>query len=145
MLPALRRRVADGLLAVVDATGMFASLAGASIVAFLGKVMLAVVLGAVALGFFLRLVGRRRRAAPVEPPPPDRGRQLACAALAAAETGLLVEAVDLPVRFHQAGFAYWHWALVLLAFGLAYSLQLPWLRAWGRRRVPAASRDLTRT
>ena len=40
---------------------------------------------------------------------------------------LLVEATQLPVRFHQPGFAWYHWVGVSLALGLAYRVQL---RAW---------------
>jgi hypothetical protein len=132
MLPTLKRRIAEGLMAGVDMAGIALSGSGAAVVAFLGKFMLAVVLGAIALGFFLRLVGRRR--VQVAPPPVPMWSRAVSAALAAAEVALLVEATNFPVRFDQPGFEPWHWVLVLLAFAVAYPLNLRAIRSLLQRR-----------
>ena len=58
--------------------------------------------------------------------------------LLAAEVALLVEAVNLLVRFDQAGFAPWHWALVLGALAAAYPLNLRLIRSLAGRRHAAA-------
>lgn len=139
MLLALKRRVAERLLTGADVAGIALSGSGATVVAFLGKFMLAVVFGAIALGFFLRLVGRRRAQAIAPLPIPMWSRALS-AVLAGAEVALLVEATNFPVRFDQPGFEPWHWALVLVAFAVAYRLNLRVVRGLSRRRqVPAQS------
>lgn len=139
MLPALKRRIAEGLLAGVDVAGIALSGSGAAVVAFLGKFMFAVVLGAIALGFFLRLVGRRRVQAAVPPPVPTWSRTISVV-LAVAEVAMLVEATNLPVRFDQSGFEPWHWVLVLVAFAVAYSLNLRVIRGLcGKHRAAARS------
>ena len=139
MLPALKRRIADGLLAGIDIAGAVLSGSGAAVVVFLGKFMLGVVLGAIALGFFLRLVGRRRVQA-VAPPPIPMWNRAASAALAAAEVALLVEATNFPIRFDQPGFEPWHWGLVLVALAVAYPFNLRLVRSFlGRRHVTAQS------
>lgn len=127
MFLTLRRKAADTLLLVADAAGLLLSGSGAAVVAFFGKVFLAVVLGAMALGFFLRLAGRQR-----PPPPAPVLTPLLCRAasaiLAAVEVAVLVEATDLPVRFHQSGFQLYHWLLVLAVLVMAYRVQLFGLR-----------------
>ncbi len=137
MLPALKRRIAEGLMVGADVAGIALSGSGAAVVAFLGKFMIAVVLGAIALGFFLRLVGRRRARA-IAPPQISMWSRVVSATLAAVEVALLVEATNFPVRFDQSGFEPWHWALVLLALVVAYLLNLRVIRSlFGKRHVTA--------
>lgn len=135
MLVKFRKQIADGMLAVVDIAGILLAGSGAAVVAFLGKLMLAVVLGAISLGFFLRLVGRRK---PRSTPPPnvDLRHQVLSAIIAAIEVAVLVEAANLPVRFGQTGFEPWHWILVAMAVVVTYSFNM-WLcrRLIGRHRV----------
>lgn len=128
MLPALKRKVADGFLVVADVGGMLLSASGATVVAVLGKLMLAVVLGAIALGFFLRLVGRRQKAvaSPLKTPPWCR---VAAALLASVEVALLAEATNVPIRFDQPGFQSWHWLLVVLALIVAYAVHMQIFRS----------------
>lgn len=124
-------------MAGADLAGIALSGSGAAVVAFLGKFMLAVVLGAIALGFFLRLVGRRRVQA-VSPPRVPVWSRTVSAVLAAGEVALLVEATNFPVRFDQSGFEPWHWALVLVAFAVAYTLNLRVVRnLFGKRHASA--------
>jgi hypothetical protein len=123
MLMTFKRRIAEGFLVVTDVAGFALSASSAVVVAFLGKFMVAVVLGAVALGFILRLSGRRKMGGPV-PLPSQMWMKIASATLSFIEVGLLVEATNFPVRFDQTGFAPWHWVLVLLALAIAYSLNL---------------------
>lgn len=137
MFTTLKRRMADVFLIAADVAGVALSGSGAAVVAFLGKVMLAVVLGAIALGFFLRLASRRRTRFVAPPPTAMRSRFLA-AALATVEVALLVEATNFPVRFDQTGFAPWHWVLVLIALAVAYSLNLRLVGSVIRKRHVAA-------
>jgi hypothetical protein len=123
MLLTFKRRIAEGLLVGADVAGIALSGSGAAVVAFIGKFMLAAVLGAIALGFFLRLVGRRRVRAAAPVPIPTWVRAVSVV-LAVVEVALLVEATNFPVRFDQSGFEPWHWALVLAAFAVAYPLNL---------------------
>lgn len=119
----IRQRIRDSALSLADIGGALLSGSGAAVVAFTGRLMLAVVLGAIALGFFLRLAGRRKVAAAPRPALPIWTRLLA-GTLACVEAAVLTEATNLPVRFHQQGFAMWHWALVLAAVGVAYVLHM---------------------
>lgn len=123
MLLTLKRRVAQGILVAADVAGLVLSVSGAAVVAFFGRLMLAIVLGGIALGFFLRLTGRRRPPVPASLPAPMWSR-LVSALLAVVAVGALVEATNFPVRFDQAGFAPWHWVLVLVALAVSYSLML---------------------
>lgn len=134
MFLTLRRKAADTFLLLADAAGLLLSGSGAAVVAFFGKVLLAVVLGALALGFLLRLAGRRRLP-PVAPAPMPGWGRVAAAILSAVEVAVLVEATDLPVRFHQPGFQLYHWLLVLAVLLMAYRLQL-----WGWRAAVVARR-----
>ena len=121
MLVGLKRKAGEALLVGADIAGMVLSVSGAAVVAFLGKVMLSVVLLAVALGFFLRLSGRRKV---VLPPPAPGWARPAAGLLSVLEVAALTEATDLPVRFHQSGFEPWHWALVVVALVVAYALNM---------------------
>jgi hypothetical protein len=140
MLPALKRKAAEALLVGADVLGLVLSASGASVVAILGKAMLAVVLLAMALGFFLRLSGRRKVQATLPAAPPIWSRP-ASALIASIEVALLVEATNLPVRFHQPGFEPWHWALVAVALALAYWLHMRLFRTWAARRNVRRSLD----
>lgn len=132
MLPALRQKISDGLLIAADGAGMVLSLCGATMVAFLGKLMLAIVLGVVALGFFLRLSGRRKgeRATSARIP---SWCYVAAGVLASVEVALLVEATDLPVRYSQPGFELHHWLLVLFALGVAFVVHMQIFRSVTKR------------
>lgn len=126
-------------MAAADLAGIALSGSGAAVVAFLGKFMLAIVLGAIALGFFLRLVGRRRAQPAATQRVPGWGRSVS-AVLALVEVTLLVEATNFPVRFDQPGFEPWHWLLILVALAVAYPLNLQAFRSlFVRRHVSARS------
>lgn len=118
-----------------EGAGFLGSLFGAAVVAFLGKLMLAVVLGAVSLGFFLRLSGRRAPPVPAPLPTPSWCYWVS-GLLSLLEVAALTEATNLPVRFYQPGFEPWHWVLVVAAFLVAFIVQVQLLRsAIGRQRV----------
>jgi hypothetical protein len=144
MLVAFREAVAKRIGWLLEAAGLLVSLSGATLAMVFGRLMLAAVLAAVVLGFFLRLTGRRTRREPVPLPTPGWVYGLS-ALLSVVETAVLVEVTNLPVRFHQEGFALHHWALVLLAMAAAFVVQLPLLKALARKRqARKASSSLAR-
>ncbi|WP_194944662.1 hypothetical protein [Limnohabitans sp. 2KL-3] len=108
---------------LADLGGIAFSLSGATAAAVFGKALLAVVLGALALGFFLRISGRRVASDPSALRTP-RWILAVSGLLSLVEVGVLVEATNLPVRFTQNGFELFHWALVLLAFIVAFFIQV---------------------
>lgn len=128
MLTALRHTINTRLETAIELTGFLVSLSGATAALVFGRLMLAVALGAVVLGFFFRLAGRRK-ARSAEAPNAPAWIYMASVLLSVVEVGLLVEATDLPVRFYQEGFALHHWALVLAALVAAFWVQLALLRA----------------
>ena len=123
-LTTLKHKALSGAQTVADVAGLFISVSGATVATVFGKAVLGIFLGAVAIGFLLRLKSRRRhpessRALPL----PTWVRPLV-AVLSLVELAALVEATNLPVRFNQVGFAYGHWYLLALAFGALYLLQV---------------------
>ncbi len=138
MLTSVRRAIASRAEVALEVIGLVFALSGATVAAVFGRGLLALKLGAVVLGIFFRLTGRRRaRQAAVAAPP--GWVYAASALLSVVEVGVLVEATALPVRFHQEGFALFHWVLVLTALFAAFWLQLMLLRAVvARRRVRGA-------
>lgn len=132
MLPTFKRKLLDAGLFVADAAGIVVSLSGASVVAVTGKLMLAVVLAAISLGFFLRIAGRRRVSVST-PTPVPRWWYPAASALALVEVATLVEATDFPVRFSQPGFELYHWPIVLAALAGSFVLNLWVFRVAGAR------------
>lgn len=132
-----RQTLASGLMVVVEGGAGVAALVGAPLLAVMGKWAAAAVLGALALGIFLRFAARKRPAAPAAARPALAAWQSAAVALlSAAEVALLVEATGLPVRHGQPDFSQWNWLLVLAAFAALYVAQRRWL---ARRKVPAPS------
>ena len=129
----LRTKAGATLELVAEAAAMVVSVSGATVAAVLGKFVVGIALGAVALGLLLRIKGRKQRAMSPAPQVPAWAR-FSIAALSVLEVGLLVEAANLPVRFDQPGFAYWHWLLLALAFLVAYLLQSGALAGVLRRR-----------
>lgn len=127
----LRERFGEWFLMTAEAAGMALSGSGAVVVGVLGKFMLAVVLGAIAVGLLLRLMGRRQGARAAATPVPLWARA-ASLGVSAVLVALLVEATQLPVRFDQPGFATWHWALVLVALAVGYAGVLRLFRRWVR-------------
>ncbi|QTD45425.1 hypothetical protein [Ottowia testudinis] len=130
-----KQGAAEVIGAAIEGLAGLGAMVGAPVAALLGKLFLAAILGAVALGVFLRFAGRQRKGepAPVKIPTPAWVRALAGLA-SAIEVALLVEATKLPVRHDQPGFTQANWLLVLLAWGVACALQTSWLGAAVARR-----------
>jgi hypothetical protein len=152
--------VARRLGTVAELAGLAVSFSGATVAAVFGRLIPAVVLGAIALGFVLRVSARRaqpRAAEMTTPRPmdtsvdPPRGCGPAwerpgarpakprwvspvSALLSLVEAAVLVEATHLPVRFDQPGFEPSHWVLVLVCVCAAYFVQERLLCALARRR-----------
>ena len=111
MLSAFRKRLAGGLALVFDGVGFVASLAGASVSLFLGKLFASALFAVLAVGILNRFVRRRRGEAKEEQQSPI-WIPLLCGALTIVETTIVVEALNLPVRFDQPGFEKSNWLLV---------------------------------
>jgi len=133
MLAAVRKSVANKIEVLLEVVGLLASLSGATLAAVFGRLTIALVLGAVVLGFFFRLTGRRRIAQHARPPEPA-WIYVAASVAALVEVAAVVEATNLPVRFYQEGFVLLHWAIVLVGLGVAFWLQLWLFRVIAARR-----------
>jgi hypothetical protein len=131
MLATVKRSVQSAMIVTLEGLGGLASVIGAPIALALGKLFLAAILAAIALGIFLRFAGRRATAAPA--PPVPWWLTAASAAASLVEVAALVEATKLPVRFDQPGFSQWNWLLVLVALWVAYALQVRLLKRLVRR------------
>lgn len=127
-----RTAVSEKLEWLAEGLGLVFSVSGASVALVLGKLVVGVVLGVLALGFVGRMMGRKRRTAEptATPSSPGTAARLLTGLASAIEVAVLVEATNLPVRFDQAGFHMGHWYLVLLAFLAAYFLQLQLFGRW---------------
>jgi hypothetical protein len=123
-LTKIKRKALAGLDTVANIAGLFVSVSGATVATVFGKLVIGIVLGAVALGFLLRLKGRRASPLTVTRQPPPSWVRPAVAVLSTFEVGALVEATNLPVRLSQEGFAYSHWCIVGLLFAALYLLQV---------------------
>ncbi len=132
MLSRTRKAIAARFEALAEIAGLALSLSGAAIASLLGKLLLALILGAIALGIFFRLAGRQRRAQAAGAPRQPAWPGVVASLLALVEAGVVVEAVDLPVRFHQPGFAFHHWLIVAVAVLAA---------TWLQRRLLRSARD----
>lgn len=129
MLLRIRKALAARFEAVAEIVGLILSLGGAAAASLLGKLVLALILGTIALGIFFRLAGRRKQSQAGTSQREPGWLAAMAGLLAFIEIGVLVEAVDLPVRFHQPGFALHHWLIVAAALLAASWLQLKLLRA----------------
>lgn len=138
-LARFRAAMSAKLEVAAELAGLVFSVSGATLAVVLGKLIIGLVLGGIALGFVLRLKFRPATKVNTAPQLPAWARPVV-AALAAVEVSALVEATNLPVRFSQDGFAYWHWYLVALAFACLYLLQLGFFRRLlGRTRSQSAA------
>jgi len=132
VLSEIRKSFAAKVEVALESAGFLLSLFGASLAAAFGRFLVALLLAALALGLGLRLVGRQRLASKLEPKVSGWARAaILCFSL--VEVAVLVEATDTPVRFHQEGFSYVHWALVLVAVALVYFVQVRVFAALSRR------------
>lgn len=130
---AVRQRFAKSFELVAELVGVALSASGATLAAIFGKLLLAAVLGFIALGIILRLTSRRaKRIQPQQSNP--RWAQLLAAAASIVEVAVIVEATDLPVRFSQSGFQLYHWGLVLAFIFIAYQVQAKVLRSLTHKR-----------
>jgi hypothetical protein len=126
-----KKNLTSSLMTFADLTGMAFTITGSGIAIVLGRAMLAIILAALALGIFLRFSSRRKlRDAPL-PVLPVWARPTS-AVLSLVETALMVEATNLPVRFGQPEFEFYHWLLVAIVFVVAYTLQVSLLRRFGK-------------
>lgn len=134
MLTAFRQRVVGGLTVASEGVGFVASLAGASVSLFLGKLFASALFVVLALGILNRFVRRRRNDLVKEQRAPV-WVLVACVLLSIIEAGAVVEAMNLPVRFDQPGFEKSNLLLVvamLLVF--FYGQRYLFVRVLARRR-----------
>jgi len=128
----VRKSFAAKVEVALESAGFLLSLFGASLAAAFGRFLVALLLAALALGIGLRLVGRQRQPSRLAPKVSGWARATILA-FSLVEVAVLVKATGTPVRFHQEGFSYVHWALVLLAAAFAYLVQSRAFAAVSRR------------
>ena len=136
----VRSAIASKLELLAEAFGLAFAASGATVAVVLGKLIIGIVLAALALGFLLRLKGRRARGPEVQKTLPTTTARLLSGLVSACEVAALVEATNLPIRFDQDASHMGHWYLVLLAFFAAYFLQLPFItKLLGKRGARSAA------
>jgi len=123
-LTKIKHKALAGIETVANVAGLFVSVSGATVAAVFGKLVIGLVLAAVAVGFVLRLKGRREAPLGATRQTPPAWVRPVVAVLSALEVGALVETTNLPVRFSQEGFAYSHWFIVGLLLAALYLLQV---------------------
>lgn len=123
MLDSLRAAISKRIEWIAEFAGLAISLSGATAAAVFGRLFIAIFLGGIALGFFLRLSGRRGPT-PKRVEPPSLALRLVIGTLSIVETAALVEATNLPVRYGQPDFAQGNWLLVIAVFVATYLLQI---------------------
>ena len=134
MLVTFKQRVVGGFLGMLDIVGFAASLAGASVSLFLGKLFAAVLFVLLAVGVLNRFV-RRRRGDAVHRQPVSPWVSVVCVVLSIIEAGAIVEASNLPVRFDQPGFEKSNWLFVVaLLLVLFYAQRYLFARILARRQ-----------
>lgn len=101
----------DAAVVVLEGATVFTFGTGTAIALAFGKVLAGVALGAFAFGAFLRLTTRCRSASPAAQKVPGWVPP-ALVIVSIIECALLVEAINLPVRFDQVGFQYYHWLFI---------------------------------
>ena len=138
MLTTFRQRLAGVVALAFDGLLFVASLAGASLSLFLGKLFACALFVLLAVGVLNRFVRRRHgeinegQRSPIWVP-------LVCVGLSVIETGAIVEAMNLPVRFDQAGFEKSNLLMVVaLLFVLFYGQRYVLLRLLNRTRAANA-------
>jgi len=128
----LRKSFAAKVEVALESTGFLLSLFGASLAAAFGRFLVALLLAAIALDIGLRLVGHQRLASRLEPKVSGWARA-AILSFSLVAVAVLIEATDTPVRIHQEGFSYVHWAMVLVAVAFLYFVQVRAFAALSRR------------
>jgi hypothetical protein len=122
-----------GVLLMAEAAGAVASVVGAPLAAFTGKLYLAVLIALFGLGCYLRFVRLRQKRRQTGRSPvqalqrPPAWLAPTVGALSAVEVALLVEATRLPVRADQPGFDTANWWWVIAGFILLFWLQRGWM------------------
>lgn len=138
MLTTFRQRLAGTIALAFDGLLFVASLAGASLSLFLGKLFASALFVLLAVGVLNRFV-RRRHGDMNEGQRSPLWVLLVCLGLSVIETGIVVEAMNLPVRFDQAGFEKSNLLLVVaLLLVLFYGQRYVFLRLLNRTRAANA-------
>lgn len=133
MLQFIRSKVQTAGAVVLEGAALALSASGTAAALIFGRFLLAVALGAFALGVFFRLSSRRRQGQAIDQQDPAWLAPVT-ALITMIECAVLVEATDLPVRFSQPGFQVHHWLWVLAFLGVAYVVQSRMLRRISSRR-----------
>lgn len=140
MLHNLRNLIARNLEHIIEFSGLIISLSGAALASLFGRFMLAVILGGVAIGIFLRIKRRRQRTTPTHAPNPAQPAMSAwikpvAFLLVMVEVAVLVEFVPWPADFLQDGFSPSHWLIAGLAILALFYLQIRMLNGLASRVV----------
>jgi hypothetical protein len=137
MLSTFKRRILGGLVACLEVFGFIGSLAGASVSLFLGKFFAAVLFVLLAVGVLNRFA-RRRKGELIGEQRAPLWVLVTCAILSVIETGVVVEASNLPVRFDQSGFEKSNWLFVVaLLLVFFYGQKYLLMRLLARRPADA--------
>ena len=130
----VRAAVASKIELLAEAFGLAFAASGATVAVVLGKLIIGIILAALAFGFLLRLKGRKAKTPELQQVRPTTAARFLAGLLSACEVSALVESTNLPIRFDQAAFHMGHWYLVLLALFAVYFLQLPLIAKLLRKR-----------
>lgn len=132
MLTTVKRSIKSALALAIEGFAALASVIGAPVALAFGKLFLAAIFAAIALGIFLRFANRKAVQAPL-PSATPWWIFVSSSIASIIEVAALVEATNLPVRFDQVGFVQSNWILVLLALVVAFVFQLKLLKSIVRR------------
>ena len=120
MLQRLKSKIFEKLGLVLDLAAFLGTSGGAIVGGLRGKIPVALFLCVCAFAFFLRVTSQAQK---ISKPRTAPGWVIVSnVALSIVSVAFLVEATNLPVRFTQDGFEYWHWALVLVALVALFAL-----------------------
>jgi ABC-type Na+ efflux pump permease subunit len=121
MLSKFRQGVGTRLSLLIDGAEVVALLLGSGASIVFGKLLAAALFGLLATGVATRFFRRRTEALPVNPLP--LWVTVVSGVLAVIESAIIVESINLPIRYYQAGFEKSNLLLVVAMLIVFYCLQ----------------------
>jgi hypothetical protein len=126
----LRASISNNFIYALEALCALFGISGIAGAIFFGKMLLALILACLTVAVLFRLAGRRTPKTKTQADVPAWKRAITLL-LSVICSALLVEAINLPVRFDQPHFDYLHW-------GLAVALVVAFYLLFKRLQSPAA-------